>query len=132
MPFCPKCKYEYVQGIEKCPDCDAELVWELPDHKLPFELPAESARHRDLFRDEEVVTVFTAKDTIEAEIVRGILEGAGIHCCVTPEVTRWARGTAMLGGLQTIDIMVLAPDAEKAQEVIREAMEAGSDLPEET
>ena len=131
MPFCPKCKYEYVEGIEKCPDCDAELVWELPDHKLPFELPAESARHQDLLRDEEIVTVFTAKDSIEEEIVRGILESAGIHCYATPEVTRWARGASMLGGLNSLDIMVLESQASEAQAVIKEAMEAGSDLPEE-
>ncbi len=30
MPVCPNCKYEYVKGIDKCPDCGAELVDELP------------------------------------------------------------------------------------------------------
>ncbi|MCP4583357.1 MAG: DUF2007 domain-containing protein [candidate division Zixibacteria bacterium] len=29
MPFCPKCRYEYRQGIETCPDCDERLVYEL-------------------------------------------------------------------------------------------------------
>ena len=123
MPFCPECKCEYVEGVTRCSDCDEELVWELP---------TESPQPREMLRDEDAVTIFTAKDLVEAEVVRGILEGAGIHCAVTPEVTRWARGTTMLGGLQTIDIMVLESDAERAQEVIREAMEAGKDLrPEE-
>jgi hypothetical protein len=31
MPFCPKCRYEYKQGIMKCPDCDETLVDTLPD-----------------------------------------------------------------------------------------------------
>ena len=130
MPFCPKCKYEYVNGIEKCPDCDEELVWELPDQKLPFELPPEHVPP-GFWSTDEVVTVFTAKDIIEAEIVRGILESAGIHCYATPEVTRWARGASMLGGLNSLDIMVLESQAGEAQAVIKEAMEAGSDLPEE-
>ncbi len=30
MPFCPECRYEYKAGIITCPDCDEELVAELP------------------------------------------------------------------------------------------------------
>ena len=31
MPWCPKCKLEYVEGIKICPDCNAELVDSLDD-----------------------------------------------------------------------------------------------------
>ena len=31
MAWCPKCKCEYVEGIEKCADCGCELVDHLPD-----------------------------------------------------------------------------------------------------
>jgi hypothetical protein len=27
--YCPKCRYEYVQGVKECPDCRVELVEEL-------------------------------------------------------------------------------------------------------
>lgn len=30
MPWCPVCKSEYVEGKTHCPDCDADLVDELP------------------------------------------------------------------------------------------------------
>ena len=30
MPFCPKCKYEYLSSVSKCPDCNEELVASLP------------------------------------------------------------------------------------------------------
>jgi len=30
MPFCPKCKYEYREGFDTCPDCEEPLVDELP------------------------------------------------------------------------------------------------------
>lgn len=33
MPWCPKCKYEYVEGIKVCADCGAELVDSLEDIK---------------------------------------------------------------------------------------------------
>lgn len=29
MPFCPKCKYEYIEGITKCADCGCDLVEDL-------------------------------------------------------------------------------------------------------
>lgn len=31
MPWCPVCKNEYVEGKTHCPDCDVDLVDELPD-----------------------------------------------------------------------------------------------------
>ena len=31
MPFCPVCKYEYVEGVAKCNDCGENLVDKLPE-----------------------------------------------------------------------------------------------------
>jgi len=31
MPFCPKCRYEYLPEISVCPDCASDLVAELPE-----------------------------------------------------------------------------------------------------
>jgi hypothetical protein len=35
MPWCHNCETEYVEGIEKCPDCGAELSEEVPPSMLP-------------------------------------------------------------------------------------------------
>lgn len=31
MPYCPKCRYEYLPEVDKCPDCGADLVDSLPE-----------------------------------------------------------------------------------------------------
>ncbi len=30
MPFCPKCRYEYLPIVSECPDCEVKLVPTLP------------------------------------------------------------------------------------------------------
>jgi hypothetical protein len=35
--FCPSCKAEYKSGIRGCPDCDVDLVEELPPDPEPEE-----------------------------------------------------------------------------------------------
>lgn len=40
MPFCPKCRYEYREGITRCPDCDELLVSELPPLSRQAEIGA--------------------------------------------------------------------------------------------
>lgn len=40
MPFCPKCRYEYLPTVSECPDCEVRLVAELPlEPEEPDELP---------------------------------------------------------------------------------------------
>jgi len=41
MPWCPKCKNEYVAGITKCADCGSELVEELSQEEEVTELTEE-------------------------------------------------------------------------------------------
>lgn len=43
MPWCPVCKNEYVEGKTHCPDCDVDLVDELPEEaeETPGYVPTE-------------------------------------------------------------------------------------------
>lgn len=40
MPWCPKCKDEYVEGVTICADCGVELVDELPSEETMDDVPA--------------------------------------------------------------------------------------------
>ncbi|WP_432664012.1 DUF2007 domain-containing protein [Wukongibacter baidiensis] len=37
MPWCPKCKAEFREGIEICSDCKTELVDELEEEKIDYD-----------------------------------------------------------------------------------------------
>ncbi len=63
MPWCVECGIEYRDGIERCTDCQGELVASLP--------PAESGPAW------VEVGVFPSREA--AELAQGYLQGAGIE-----------------------------------------------------
>lgn len=118
MPYCPVCKYEYTEGIAKCPDCEAELVAELPPEPKPR------------IMDEEMVPVFTAKDEVEARIVRGILQEAGIAVWEKADIVKLVH-PVIVGPLAEEVLAVPASRVEEARRLIEEALEAGEDIESE-
>ncbi len=58
MPWCPNCKTEYQEGIEKCADCGSDLVDELPDEEEVSEAEAAEAETAGAegFEEGEVTT----------------------------------------------------------------------------
>ena len=63
--FCPKCRYEYKEGVTQCPDCGTPLVAELPpepDHK-----------------GIELVTVLETSDRWKIGVAKNMLGEAGIN-----------------------------------------------------
>lgn len=105
MPFCPVCRQEYVEGIEKCADCGTYLVGELPALQEPDEA------------ETQLVQVCTAGDEIEAQIIRGALKAAGIACVLRGEALRLTHGITA-DGLAEVKILVRPEDAEQARSVI--------------
>jgi hypothetical protein len=69
--FCPTCRYEYKEGIDKCPDCGVGLVKVLP----PM---AKKVKTED-FETEEFTRVLNQR---EADILMSALNRRGIECMI--------------------------------------------------
>ncbi|MCE5313845.1 MAG: DUF2007 domain-containing protein [Armatimonadota bacterium] len=102
MPFCPKCKYEYRTGFSKCPDCDVELVDELPeaakplDESLdlvcigtyPFDPPAQAARVT--LESQGIPTVLQNSVMSQTDIILVFADG-GVRLMVRSEDVQRAK-----------------------------------------
>ncbi len=85
---CPKCRFEYRQGVSRCPDCGAKLEAG----------PAPEAKGTLVSADTELVRLCRVADPTEAEILRAALAEAGIqslvqeHGPITARLSRVADG----------------------------------------
>ncbi|GAW91003.1 DUF2007 domain-containing protein [Calderihabitans maritimus] len=109
--FCPKCKYEYVEGVKECPDCQVALVEELP--------PEPELEYVDL------VTVLKSENPAVIMIAKSILEGAGIRYFAKGErlqdlfaLGRFGSGFNPLLG--PVEIRVSRDDKEMAEELLKD------------
>ncbi len=80
MPFCPKCKAEYVEGVETCPDCQVSLVQEPP--------PEDDVEYIDLVELQRV------PDEVSGVMMKGILENSGVNVILRAAKIPWYDGIA--------------------------------------
>jgi hypothetical protein len=79
MPFCPKCRDEFQEWVQVCPDCHVPLVDVL---KSIEKQSAGSKRHR--VRD-NIVTIASSLHPEEAYILSEKLKAAGLRAFVADE-----------------------------------------------
>ena len=102
MPVCPNCKYEYVEGITYCPDCNLPLVDEikLTEHEL---------------REDDWLIVYQCAQEYEAEMIKDNLEAAGIGAAI---LSQKDRSFPAPGDLSVIKLLVKRDDLKSALEFI--------------
>ena len=105
LPYCPKCRSEFVEGTLTCSDCGVRLVPEL------------AAEKRTPGDEEDLVEVWRTQGEINAQLVRSLLEGSGISAMLTGESLRLTHGLT-LDGLALVRVLVRSADSKRACEVI--------------
>jgi len=105
MPFCPKCRVEYVEGVTICEECNVGLVAELP------QALEESGRDKDL------VEVWRTQGEVDAQLIASLLESHGIKSMFSGESLRLTHGLTV-DGLALVKILVRPEDARLACDVI--------------
>ena len=114
MPFCPKCSYEYLPEITKCPDCDADLVEAIPEPEI--------------YNDKDVVIYETYNEN-DALIVKAYLEAEGIDATLLGDVIQNIYPS--FANEISKKVVVLERDKDKALEALRSHEAFGANIASE-
>lgn len=111
--ICPKCEYEYVEGIEVCADCGATLI------------PVEEFEG-NLLHPSDWLVITTAAEQYEAEMLKANLESAGIETLI---YSKQDRNFPASGSWTVIKLLVKKSDSEDALVIINDIRSGGHDEP---
>ncbi|MCJ7554868.1 MAG: DUF2007 domain-containing protein [Ignavibacteriaceae bacterium] len=99
MPVCPNCKYEYVEGIKLCADCNVELV-DPSDLEKPVVL-----------NEKDWVVVYSTDQEYKAEMLKDNLESAGIEANI---LSQQDHNFPAPGNFSVVKLLVKKEDADSA------------------
>jgi uroporphyrinogen decarboxylase len=114
MPFCPNCRFEYLAGVERCPDCGVALVESLP--------PAPPSPEAGFVQ----VELCTIAGEINARLLQDLLASQGIPSRMQSswpfDPTGLLRPPAPLGGGMdaATRIIVNKRDLTRAQVILQD------------
>jgi hypothetical protein len=100
--ICPKCEFEYLEGVTVCSDCGSDLI--------PIE---EFEGH--LVHPKDWVIVFTCGENYEAEMIKANLEGAKIDTLI---LSQKDSSYVVMGDLSVVKVLVKKGDAAAALQII--------------
>ena len=110
--FCPKCRYEYEFGVNRCPDCDVDLVSQLPPEPQP--------------EYDEPVAVFESGDTSVLLVAQSMLENEDIQFWLRGEGPSHLFAGGGMGLSPTAGpykLLVRSSDEDFAREVLKDLQE---------
>ncbi len=105
MPVCPKCNYEYVEGIAICPDCNTHLVEE------------DELQNVEELSEKDWVLVYTSGNELEMGMLKGILESAGLEVNV---LSQKDHNFPTPGDLSVVKLFVRKNDVQAALNYIQD------------
>ncbi len=109
MPVCPKCKAAYVEHAQTCSDCQIPLVSEEDARKMARADPRI-----------ELVEVWECQGETEAQLLRGLLQSAGVDSTFKGEALRHVHGFKITK-LGTVKVQVRSEDYARARTIILSA-----------
>jgi hypothetical protein len=116
MPICPNCKYEYIQGITICPDCNTKLVDTLELNNF------------DELSEDDWALVYTSFSVIDVDMLKEYLESSGIAASI---LSQKDSSFPAPGDLSTVKLFVRKADVQEALEFIQtvksKSLESGED-----
>ncbi|MCF8240685.1 MAG: zinc-ribbon domain-containing protein [Melioribacteraceae bacterium] len=105
--ICPKCEYEYIDGVTVCPDCGAELI-----PKSDFE--------GNLVHHDDWIIIHTTDHEYIAENYKANLAGANIESTI---LSQKDHNFPTVGDFSVIKLMVKKSDAEEAMRILQDIEE---------
>lgn len=120
MPFCPKCRYEYIDGIGECPDCGIRLVEELEEEDSEEE--SAEGEEGEAIRETDFVPLRHNNSRSSIEIIQEALEKEGITAIVINR-DDIIRVIDTRYPVSKLIILVQDKDFEKAQEIADHAFD---------
>ncbi len=113
MAYCPKCRHEYLENIDICPDCDVDLVQDLPP-----EIPEE-------YEGAAWVEVYTFPGSLYANMAVELLNREGIPAYTISNFGGSSLGVA--GGSNYVGasatVFTLEPDSDIAFDLLEPMIE---------
>jgi hypothetical protein len=102
--ICPKCEYEYIEGIKVCADCGADLI------------PVEEFEGH-LLHPSDWVVITTVPEQYEAEMIKANLEGGDIESLI---YSKQDRNFPVSFAWASIKILVKKTEVNVALQIIND------------
>lgn len=146
MKYCPKCRYVYKDNLNTCSKCKVKLVYPYdlkphcksckkefddnikfcPDCLIELDKPFTEKSNVGDIKYVDMVTVYETSNLAELSLIKGSLEGAGIHYYARGENVQSLFVLGLIGGINPltgpIKIDVQKDRAEEALDIINQTL----------
>ena len=109
MPYCPKCRLEYKEGVRDCPDCGATLVDKLEEKESP--------------PDVNYVPLRTLPSRLYAEMLQHALKKEGIPSIIKSDDIAITFGSYGTTAAVPVTIWVPKEDLKRCEEMANDMLD---------